>query len=234
MQYRAVVFDLYGTLVDILRRGEYAGLLREMGSVVGLDGEEFARGWLDETPRERLTGAFGRVEDNILHICRARGFAPDPACVTKAADMRRAYIMASLVPRPDAEGTIGELRRRGLCVGILTNCATATMELWERSVFPSLVDACVLSCEVRLRKPSPAIFRIMCERLRVDAADCLYIGDGDDHELDGAREAGMHPMLIRVPDEGEDCFRNVELDWRGPRISAISEVLDRLDRSCSS
>ena len=225
MQYRAVVFDLYGTLIDILRRSEYAGLLREMGTIVGLDGDDFVRGWLAETPRERGTGAFERVEDNILHICRARGLEPDPARVTKAADMRRAYIMGSLAPRPGVEDTLGELRRRGLRLGILTNCATATKELWERTAFPALVDACVLSCEVRVRKPDGAIFRIMCERLGVEAGDCLYIGDGDDHELEGARQAGMHPVLIRVPEEGDDCFRNIEIDWSGPRISAISEVL---------
>jgi len=82
---------------------------------------------------------------------------------------------------------------------------------------------------VRIRKPEPAIFRIMCERLGVEAGDCLYVGDGDDHELEGAREAGMHPVLIRVPDEGDDCFRNTELEWSGPRISAIPEVLGLLE-----
>jgi len=41
----------------------------------------------------------------------------------------------------------------------------------------ALFDAVIESSKVGVRKPDPAIYRMMCEALVVDPADCLYLDD---------------------------------------------------------
>ena len=55
-------------------------------------------------------------------------------------------------------------------------------------------DAVCLSYEEGIKKPDHRIFQRCMEKLRVDAGDCLYIGDGGSRELETAREIGMHPV----------------------------------------
>jgi len=55
---------------------------------------------------------------------------------------------------------------------------------------------------------------------------CLYVGTGGSRELTGASRVGMRPVLIRVDYESFlDAYRPDALEWTGPIISDISEVL---------
>ncbi len=73
-----------------------------------------------------------------------------------------------------------------------------------------------------MMKPNPGIYRLACERLRVEPSDCLFIGDGGSGELTGATNVGMDAVLIRAPDDTENGDRE---DWHGTRISSVEEVL---------
>ena len=52
------------------------------------------------------------------------------------------------------------------------------------------------------------------------------MGDGSCHELTGASQVGMYPVLILVPYEDTyDAHRIDAEEWNGPTISAVKEVL---------
>jgi FMN phosphatase YigB (HAD superfamily) len=55
MSVRAVVFDLYGTLVDEAPAAQWQAMQDELGDVLGVERPTFARLWLD-TYEERATG----------------------------------------------------------------------------------------------------------------------------------------------------------------------------------
>ena len=83
-----------------------------------------------------------------------------------------------------------------------------------------------------MQKPDPRIYRLAAEQLAVEPAACLYVGDGESHELTGALRVGMHPVLVRVPGEdSSDLFRvNYEAEeWDGPVISSLKEILPLLE-----
>lgn len=86
---------------------------------------------------------------------------------------------------------VRDLRSRGLATSIITNNIAEFGEAW-RAMIPvdELFDDIVDSCEVGMRKPDPAIYRLACERLGVAPASSLFI---DDHEgnVAGARAVGM-------------------------------------------
>jgi putative hydrolase of the HAD superfamily len=60
----------------------------------------------------------------------------------------------------------------------------------------SLFRTVVTSVEYGIRKPNPAIFKHTLEVLGTVAEDCVYVGDSLELDYEGARSAGIRPLLI--------------------------------------
>ena len=225
--YKAVIFDLYGTLIDELMHPEanrlvYVQKRNEMADTLGVDREGFAREWVNIF-YERMAGVFPSTEAALRHICSKLGVEASEDRIASSAKTRLEYSRNSIVPRPGVVETLEALRDRGYKVGLISNCTEEVSRLWDSTPFAPLFDVAVLSFDVRMAKPDPRIYELATERLGVDGNDCLYVGDGSDGELSGAAQAGMTAVLMRAPDDDADGSRE---SWEGKRISSISEVLE--------
>jgi putative hydrolase of the HAD superfamily len=122
------------------------------------------------------------------------------------------------------------LKRSGYKIGLLSNCSIEIPILWPESPFAQLVDSPVFSSREHLKKPDPHIFDLACRRLDETPQQCLYIADGENHELSVARSIGLHPVLIRnsFASRRKELFREAT-EWDGLAISSLSEVLKVLD-----
>lgn len=87
-------------------------------------------------------------------------------------------------------------RRQGLKTGLLSN--SWGTGLYPRARLDPLFDAIVISGEVGLRKPDPAIFELLLQRLGVAAHRCVFVDDHPGH-LSAAAEVGMTTVLHRTP-----------------------------------
>ena len=137
--------------------------------------------------------------------------------------MRREWTRRSLEPRPDAVETLAELRRRGHQLGLISVCSQDVPQVWEETPFAGAFDELVFSCDVGVSKPDPRIYEIACERLGVEPAECLFVGDGANDELPGAERAGMTAVQLRA--SGERLTPEGEA-WNGQWIERLAEVLD--------
>ena len=213
---RAVIFDLWDTLVDF---DPVAGRAFQdrVAARLGRDPDEFAALWLEG----RSVRESGTLRDYLLKI----GVAGD--LVDEIVDLRRDSTRRLLQPRPGAVETLVELRTRGYRVGLITVCSEDVPDVWSETALADLFDGTVFSCSVGLRKPDPRIYRLACEQLGVRPDEAVFVGDGANDELAGAQRVGMQAVLIHRADEEPpwDEVRN----WRGPRIIAIPQVLSLLD-----
>jgi FMN phosphatase YigB (HAD superfamily) len=75
-------------------------------------------------------------------------------------------------------------------------------------------------------KPDPEIYALALEELDVPASDALFVGDGANDELRGARDAGLTPVLVEL--DGIEPWSPVH-DWTGLRVTAIPQVLELLE-----
>ena len=224
-RYEAVVFDLWGTLVDELTYPEanrliYRQKVDETADLLGLDRDAFADAW-SAGAGERLVGAFS-TEGALLHICRELGAEPDADRLRDAVEVRFDYVREALSPRSGTVETLSTLKGMGYMVGLISNCSEEVSALWSSTPFAPLVDTAVLSYDVRLAKPDPRIYEMAVEGLGVAAEECLYVGDGTSNELSGAERAGMTAVLMRAPYDQPDGERE---SWDGARISDVREVL---------
>ncbi len=224
MKYDAVIFDLFGTLVDIFSLDEYREFLGEMCAVLGVAPADFTNLW-DERADDRALGQIP-VAEQLRNVCRTLGAAVTSAQIEKAVTMRAAFVRGALVPRDDAASTLAALRERGVKVGVISDCSEEVVAAWPGTPLAPLVDEAVLSAAVGMKKPDPRVYRLACERLGVAPEKCMFVGDGGSRELSGASAVGMEAVLIRAPgDAGDDAFRRDAEEWEGGRILSLAEVL---------
>ena len=210
VRVKAVIFDLWETLIDWDRESA-ARMLQEVDALVG---NGFAERW--DTSNLRY----------VAPIRTALAEADVPAeLVEEICALRLRYHRRSLIPRPGAVETLRRLRDQGYLVGLITVCSEDIEVLWPESAFAGLFDAEIFSSRVGLSKPDPRIYLACCEALGVEPHEAVFVGDGANDELEGARRVGMDAILIHR--EGEDPLWGLDA-WDGPRVTSIPGVLDVL------
>jgi len=204
---RAVVFDLFETLIDYDEQTSVA-FSAAVADMLGRDRGEFHTEWRAGRPARDT----GPLRDYLASI----DVIGDSA--EKLLELRRASTLGLLAtPRPGVIETVAELRRRALRVGLITVCSDDVVDVWEETPFAGVFDSVVYSCSCGYSKPDPRIYELSLRELGVAAADAIFVGDGANDELAGAERVGMRAAQIGA---GQP--------WDGERIATIPEVLELL------
>jgi putative hydrolase of the HAD superfamily len=215
---RAVVFDLWDTIVDFVP-DEGDVLHRRIADRLGVPYERFQEVWYAaDLTRSRNVGPLAPC---FGVACTILGVEAD---VEELVGWRRDLTRRALVPRAGLLETLADLRARGLRVGLISNCTEEVADVWPETSFAPPFDAAVFSATAGLAKPDLAIYRLAATELGVEPSECLFVGDGANDELRGARDVGMEPVLIHA--HGQDPIWDGLRDWRGLRITAIPQVLE--------
>jgi putative hydrolase of the HAD superfamily len=226
MKYKAVIFDLFGTLVKNFPWDESNNNLARMASALSVPTDDFVSMW-HATYNDRMKGVLKNYQACIRHICQQLGVPTQDDKIELAASTRFEMNKRELTaPRDGAIEVMSYLRTKGYKIGLISNCSTETVIAWKDSPLAPLVDVAIFSCLAGLHKPDPRIYQIAMEKLAVKPKQCLYIADGMDKELVSASTLGMHAILIRIP--GEDDYDNFREKWGGPVISSLKDVLKLL------
>jgi putative hydrolase of the HAD superfamily len=92
---------------------------------------------------------------------------------------------------------VRDARSNGLKTALLSN-SWSMRHYPPRATLDELFDVIVISGEVGLRKPDPAIYKLTVERLGVRADECVFVDDHPGH-LKAALDEGMTTVLHRNP-----------------------------------
>jgi putative hydrolase of the HAD superfamily len=220
-EYRAVVFDFFGTLTDAVQRGPGHD---RVAAILGCPAPAFARA-LDETFTDRSTASLGDAIGSLGIVARLAGGRPSRAALRAAYAARIDAIRADTRLRPDAVAVLRALRQRGLRTAVVSDCTPELTEFWPDLPIAGLLDARVLSTEERQHKPDPCMYMAAATRIGVEPLSCLYVGDGGSHELTGAAAVGMTPVRLAAADLGRHLTFRPD-PWQGPEISMLTDVLD--------
>lgn len=229
MEYRVVVFDLFGTLVNAFSTKEHTQALSQMAQVLGAPPELFVPAFDEDTRYARDAGRFPTIEANIEYVCRGLDLTIDGNQIRKAADLRIEFTRSALSPRVGVPETIHKLKANGFMIGLISDCSPEVPLLWPDTKLAPLIDETIFSCSEGLKKPDARIYKMLCDRMGVIPSECVYIGDGGSSELSGAMQVGMRPILLRVAEEETlDAYRPEAESWQGEKISSIPQLLDLL------
>lgn len=226
MKYRAVIFDLFGTLVRNFSFQDYQEVLKNMASTLDLPSDDFIRLWY-ASASERNTGGLNSLHTSIEYIGQKTGINLEKTRIDKAIRIRLDYVKSMLTPREKAIEVLSLLKSGNFKVGLISDCSIDIPLVWDETPLASRFDSVIFSCSVGLKKPDRRIYELAAERLNIRSEECLFIGDGGSRELTGAANAGMHPVLIQPYGDTELPQADSEAKtWDGKKISSLPEVLD--------
>ena len=212
-RYQAVLFDLFDTLVRLDRERlpevqidgrAVRSTVRHLHEVLHPSAPhvtlETLYGALGESWREaeRLRAIDHRevaAPERFAHLFRCLALDPGscrPGLVTDMIETHRRELSKAVEFPPHHGELLHELRRR-YRLAVVSNfdyTPTALGILREAGV-AELFETIVVSDAVGWRKPAPTIFLQALERMRLDAADTLFVGDRADIDVAGAVGMGM-------------------------------------------
>ena len=212
---RAVVFDLWDTLVD-WPLAAMAELNAAWAARLGLTTEDFVARWRAENVSRNTLP----LADSLRTLGAADGVVQD------LVDLRFALARRSLVPRPGAVETLVELGDREIRRGLISVCTEEVAAVWPETALAPHFESALFSATSGLMKPDPRIYALACEELGVRPEEALFVGDGANDELAGAERAGLRAVLIHRAGR-PPIWPGLE-GWDGLRVTSVPQVLDLL------
>jgi putative hydrolase of the HAD superfamily len=189
----AVLLDLYDTLACI--GSDAIGAARRRGAeLAGVDPDCLLDRWRD-TVDARSAGRMGSPAEEIRSLLEGCGGAADEDLVRELTALEGATWWSGVRLYEDVPAALRALRRQGIRLAIVSNCSWQTAGVLEATGLAGAVDAVVLSFQVGLLKPDPAILRVALERLDADPASSVLVDDLAAN-LDAARALGMATVLM--------------------------------------
>jgi len=225
----SVLFDLYGTLLDLRLNEDHpalwqglAGALEACGGIVEppADLRRRFRQILREESRHTQEGFL--MEPVFARLLASVGARPE---VARLGRVFRQLSIEEMSIRPYVAPLFEALRQTSCRLGIVSN-TEAVLTRFDLERWPILlsVDAVVLSSDVGVRKPDRRIFHLALDRLHVEAASTVFVGNSLGEDIDGARHAGLRAVHL---DEGATDVEPLHGDPSVLRVPPTHDALTR-------
>ncbi|HEX3556392.1 MAG TPA: HAD-IA family hydrolase [Thermoanaerobaculia bacterium] len=216
---RGFIFDLMDTLA-YLDPGVYRDAKLHMAKRLGVSFERFLSAW-EASRKNASTGVFSTTEDRMRWVgktlavklsedeCHDLAQREDEMWRTRVEVIEGSYLL------------LAQLRTAGMKLAVVSNGPVAMRSLRDHLGLGSLVDVILFSHAAGVLKPDPGIYNKALEDLGLAASCCVYVGDGNDRELDGARAVGLYTIRVRRERAPYASMKNQSIDW--------DRAVDRLD-----
>jgi putative hydrolase of the HAD superfamily len=222
LHVKGVLFDLWGTLIY---NNPPALRLISLAGPIGVEPDELWKAWRKYMV-PALKGEIQSGEERAERVLRDLGRPLD--YVQKLAEYERKGRATDVHFYKGVPEMLAELKRRGYKTAVVSNTTYVARPVVERLKIGEKVDSVVLSCDVGLVKPDLEIYRLGAERLGLEPKECLFVGDGGDNELVGAKAAGCTVAVVQQ--ERGFAYRNpdnlpVEVELQLPSVIDVLSYL---------
>jgi putative hydrolase of the HAD superfamily len=193
----AVLLDLYDTLV----RTHWGQLSERITAELDIDKADLFRAY-ELTRAARGVGTYGSVRGDMTAIVEAAGVDPDAELIERLLAMEREFSETGIELWEDSLPVVRELRARGAKTALISNCSHSTRPIVDRLEIAAEFDAILLSFEVGMHKPDPAIYWEALRRLGDVTPDRAVFVDDQPAYCDGAAVLGIETFLIDRSGDG--------------------------------
>ncbi|MFQ5890922.1 MAG: HAD family hydrolase [Gemmatimonadota bacterium] len=226
----AITFDFFNTLV-YHRSGRGRGsMLLEYLSANGFESDSwehqvlydvFERHGIEYSPdqsaqeKHRYLRRFAERVFDRLNVGGGNGVAAD-----HAADIWRLLGPGSLAVFTDVPDALRRLTAAGYRLAVVSNWQCGLRSFCVELGLGDVFEHVIASAEIGYAKPSREIFEEACRRLAVPPGRVLHIGDSVSEDVEGARGAGLHAVLISRDGDAQE--------FEGPAVRSLEGVMQLL------
>ena len=250
MNIQGIFFDLYGTLLiygnmkkawsDWL--SAFYHLLKEQG--LKISEESFSQecdGFFSSTAPTGNKDNLTVLERRIQRLCQRLNHQLPKEELCRIADTVADAWGTHISIDPEALPVLTALKQHKKIVGLVSNFdhPPHVRHILSHNGLGNIFDTTIISSEVGVKKPDPAIFALALQHTGISAADAVYVGDTE-VDVTGAIAAGIHPIFIARPanrteshaldyqiaSPGEDLDENRFCENEVTLISSLKEVLN--------
>jgi epoxide hydrolase-like predicted phosphatase len=181
---KAIIFDCYGVLVGT----GFWNIYNRAGGDADKD-KVFINDWLHRNSLGEVTG------DELTEVMAKQ--------LSLSVPEWRKFIEEDEVPSPELINLIHTDLLGKYKLAVISNAGRGALNRKLSTEQRALFDAIIVSAEVGLVKPDPAIFAYSCEILGVEPAETVFIDDHAEY-LEGARSLGIQTILYKNFEECHD------------------------------
>lgn len=231
--YRNVIFDLYGTLIDI-RTDEYSlDFWRKAVQVFAMGGASFSPGELRTSYNKYVRRAYRRqrlshptlrhLDIDLLQVFRQlykdKGIDADEMLLRDTAQKFRQDSTKHIRLYDGVPELLKGLRDAGRKIYLLSNAQESfTIPEMDELGILGCFDGIMISSEEGVCKPQKQFFQKLLEKYHLDPKECVMVGNDKDSDIRGAASVGIDGVYIHqdispeVRDESEVHARLVIMD----------------------
>lgn len=190
---RNIVFDIGNVLVGFIWEEFY----RSFGY-----SEEIFEKLADATVRSPFWNEMdrGRLSDDEL----IEGFIKNDPSIEREIREALKNVKGMILRYDYAVPWIKELKEKGYHVYVISNFAhKAHMDCIEALDFLNEIDGGILSYQVKLIKPAPEIYRLLCSKYDLKAEECVFIDDLPKN-VEAARNEGMQGIVFQTLEQARE------------------------------
>ena len=252
MRFTDLIFDLYGTLVDI-HTEEDAKVWEKTALYFGFygahyTGEELKAAFQAELrSREAKAGqsyeCFPDIpfEQVMASLFRAKGAEENADTLgVNAAQLFRISSLDYVNLYPGVLEALEALRQRGCRLWLLSNAQRIFTEYELRHLgLGEQLDGIYISSDYRCRKPDVRFYNALIDERKLDRDKCLMIGNDLHTDIAGAKAAGLATLYMHTnltpPDQREadpgrhpEVYRGPHWEFEGEDWGKLTELLGKL------
>jgi len=244
---KAIGFDLFNTLLtvhpDAMEEAHQRQLRVLHEEDLPVEAEAFGKAYV-EAAVTFLKAAHkeGRETHNRFWVAEAleslgHSLSPEDPRIAKVVDAYFSAFYPNCKLIPGTKELLGELGER-YPLGMLTNFThgPAVREIIDLLGLNPFFRDVLVSGELGYRKPHPYVFERFVDALGVPADQILFVGDDLEADVQGARDAGLQPVLTTCVQDGNLPAARTPLSPAEtvcpedvPRISCWQDLLDMLE-----
>lgn len=232
----AVLFDLYGTLLDIKtdeNRPELWQTLARYLRYQGLpaDADHLQKSFAEMADRMQQDTDEQYPETDVKELFEK--IVQDLGCRNPkifSIDVSRLFRTLSIVRMGLFDDTLPALRalRTRFRLGLVSDAQGVFLKPEiEMTGLAPLLDAVIISTDHGFHKPDPRLFASALSDLRVNSQSAIFVGDSVRRDICGAKKANIPAVLLTRDGspEGDDAEQRSY-----PTVNSLSELCDWLLR----
>lgn len=240
MAIRGILFDLYGTLIDVETDEGMEELYRAIAHYFTYVGNQNMRRWdlrdlyYEVMKKQRALSGELYAEIDVIgiwkEVMQRKGIQhPDEENIAIfLAQLYRGISRKRLQLYNDVTRVLGELKKR-FPLGLVSD-AQSCFSIAEMKVLGihDFFNTLVISGDYGYRKPDPRLFLQALDTLGLRPEEAIYVGNDMFRDMFGARQLGIKTIFFQS-NQGEQSYKNVSPDYI---VRQFSEVLNGVDFLC--
>ena len=242
--YTDLIFDLYGTLVDI-HTEENAEVWEKTALYFGYYGAHYSPRELEAafTAQIKLRKAqagqsyecFPDIpfQEIMADLFRSKGIEENADTLgIQAAQLFRIASTEYIRLYPKVLESLDLLRKKGYRLWLLSNAQEVFTRYELRHLgLTDAFDGVYISSCFGFRKPDVRFFRSLLEEQQLDPKQCLMIGNDRETDIAGAKAAGLDTFYMHTaltPDDQSPADPANPMEFEGDDWERIAEILCKL------